>query len=200
MPAAIDFYFDFGSPYGYLGSLRIDEIGERTGRAVTWRPIMLGAMFKAVGTAPLTTYPLKGEYSRRDLQRSARALGVEIGIPEGFPHGTLPAARGFYWLGDSDPGKQKPFAKAFYDAYFGEGRNVSEMDSTADIAASLGIDREAFLAAIQEPAIKERLKMETSAALERGVFGSPFVFVDDEPFWGFDHFDQVERWLETGGW
>lgn len=200
MTAPIDFYFDFASPYGYLASHRIDAIGERNGRAVTWRPIMLGAMFKAVGTAPLVTYPLKGEYSRRDLQRSARALGVELGFPEGFPHGTLAAARGFYWLGESDPGKQKPFAKAFYHAYFGEGRNVSEMEPTADIAASAGIGRDAFIAAVQEPAIKERLKMETGAALERGVFGAPFVFVDGEPFWGVDHLDQVERWLETGGW
>ena len=200
MTAPIDFYFDFASPYGYLASHRIDAIGERNGRAVTWRPIMLGAMFKAVGTAPLVTYPLKGEYSRRDLQRSARALGVELGFPEGFPHGTLAAARGFYWLGESDPGKQKPFAKAFYRAYFGEGRNVSEMEPTADIAASVGIGREAFIAAVQEPAIKDRLKAETNAALERGVFGAPFVFVDGEPFWGVDHLDQVERWLETGGW
>lgn len=200
MPDSIDFYFDFASPYGYLASHQIDDIGERTGRAINWRPIMLGAMFKAVGTAPLTTYPLKGEYSRRDLQRSARRLGVRFAIPDGFPHATLPAARGFYWLGDSDPGKQKPFAKAFYDAYFGEGRNVSEMDPTADIAASVGVDRAAFVAAIQEPEIKEKLKVETNAALERGVFGSPFIFVGDEPFWGFDHLDQVEQWLETGGW
>ncbi len=200
MADAIDFYFDFASPYGYLASHRIDEIGERFGRAVTWRPIMLGAMFKAVGTAPLVTYPLKGAYSRRDLQRTERLFGVEFGLPEGFPHGTLPAARGFYWLGESDADKQKPFAKAFYRAYFGEGRNVSEMDPTADIAASVGIGREAFIAAIQEPAIKDRLKAETNAALERGVFGAPFVFIDGEPFWGVDHFDQVERWLETGGW
>ncbi len=200
MTVPIDFYFDLASPYGYLASHRIDEIGERFGRAVTWRPIMLGAMFKAVGTAPLLTYPLKGEYARRDLARSARALGVALGFPEGFPHATLAAARGFYWLGESDASKQKPFAKAFYQAYFGEGRNVSELEPTADIAASVGIGREAFIAAVQEPAIKDRLKAETNAALERGVFGAPFIFVDGEPFWGIDHLDQVERWLETGGW
>ena len=200
MSAAIDFYFDFASPYGYLASHLIDDLGERFGRAVTWRPIMLGAMFKVVGTAPLTSYPLKGEYSRRDFQRTARLIGVEFGIPEGFPHGTLAAARGFYWLGDSDPDKQKPFARAFYHGYFGEAYNVSEVDPTADIAAAVGVDREAFIAAVQDPAIKDRLKAVTSAALERGVFGSPFILVDDEPFWGVDHFDQIERWLDTGGW
>ena len=70
----------------------------------------------------------------------------------------------------------------------------------ADVAEPLGIDRQALLAAVQEPAIKEKLKVETERSLERGVFGSPFVFVDDEPFWGNDRLDQVDRWLATGGW
>ena len=33
-----------------------------------------------------------------------------------------------------------------------------------------------------------------------GVFGSPFVIVDGEPFWGADRLDQVDGWLATGGW
>jgi 2-hydroxychromene-2-carboxylate isomerase len=49
-------------------------------------------------------------------------------------------------------------------------------------------------------AIQDRLKAETSAAMDRGVFGAPFMFVDGEPFWGSDRLDQVERWIETGGW
>ena len=48
--------------------------------------------------------------------------------------------------------------------------------------------------------MEARLKEETDRSLERGVFGSPFVFVDGEPFWGADRLDQVERWLRTGGW
>ena len=56
------------------------------------------------------------------------------------------------------------------------------------------------LNAIKQPEVKERLRAETSAALERGVFGSPFFYVDDEPFWGNDRLDQVDRWLESGGW
>ena len=201
MAAPIDFYFDLASPYAYLGSLQIDELAARHGRTVRWRPIMLGAMFKAVGTGPLMQYPLKGDYSARDLVRCARLLDVPIKMPPGFPHFTLPAARGFYWLeqtGAADTAKA--LAQAFYAAYFGEGRDVSGADETAIIAAGLGVEREAFLAAIQDPDIKARLKDETNAALERGVFGAPFFFSDDEPFWGHDRMDQLERWLGTGGW
>ena len=51
-----------------------------------------------------------------------------------------------------------------------------------------------------DPAVKDRLKAETQAAIERGAFGSPYVIVDGEPFWGADRLDHVDRWLATGGW
>ena len=70
----------------------------------------------------------------------------------------------------------------------------------ADLGETLGLPRDDLLAAVQDPAIKARLKEETDRSIERGVFGSPFIFVDDEPFWGADRLDQVERWLATGGW
>ena len=65
--------------------------------------------------------------------------------------------------------------------------------------AAAGLDPAQALAATNDPSIKERLKNETQAAIERGVFGSPYVIVDDEPFWGMDRFDQIERWLARGG-
>ncbi len=68
------------------------------------------------------------------------------------------------------------------------------------VAEAFGIERDTVLAALQEGAVKERLRQETEAAIGRGVFGSPFVIVDDEPFWGNDRLDQVDRWLKTGGW
>lgn len=198
--AAIDFYFDFASPYAYLASHRVDEIGARHGRAVTWRPVMLGAMFKAAGTGPIVNYPLKGPYAANDLARSARLIGVSVRFPGGFPHATLAAARGFYWLMDTEPGKAKPFAHAFFAAYFGEGRDASPAGETAKIAASVGVDEAVFLEAVQDVAIKDRLKAETNLAIENGVFGAPFIIVDGEAFWGSDRLDQVERWIETGGW
>ena len=68
------------------------------------------------------------------------------------------------------------------------------------MAAGLGIDPAALIAAVGDPAIKARLREETDRSLARGVFGSPFVIVDGEPFWGADRLEQMERWLATGGW
>ena len=92
------------------------------------------------------------------------------------------------------------FAHAAFGAYFADGRDISATATVAEVAASLDIDGPALLAAVQDPAIKERLKQETDAAIARGVFGSPFLFVDGEGFWGADRLWMVKRWLERGGW
>ncbi len=94
----------------------------------------------------------------------------------------------------------KGFAQAVYHAHWGEGRDISTPEQVAAIGETLGVSAADLIAATQDPAIKARLKAETDRSLERGVFGSPFVFVDGEPFWGADRLDQVERWLATGGW
>ena len=72
MPAPLDFYFEFASPYGYLASLRIDAIAAAYDREVTWRPIMLGAALKLTGGGPNMNLPLKGPYLLHDAPRFAR--------------------------------------------------------------------------------------------------------------------------------
>ena len=200
MPDPIEFYFDFSSPYGYLASERIDAIAARHGRDVTWRPYLMGVAMKTTGSVPLVNRPMMGTYSRHDMARSARRLGVPLTFPEPFPIATVAACRAVYWVERTDATAVKALAQALYRAYFVDGRNISEPDVVADVAAGTGADRDALLAGIQEPAVKDRLKEVTGAAIERGVFGSPFFMVGDEPFWGHDRMDEVDRWLETGGW
>jgi 2-hydroxychromene-2-carboxylate isomerase len=200
MPEPIDFYFDFSSPYGYLASTRIDGIAEKHGRAVRWRPFLLGAVFKTTGQRPLTEQPMRGDYHRRDFARSARLFGVPFRLPDPFPFAAVAPSRAFYWLADRDPAKAKAFARAVFQAAFGEGRAVTSADRVAGLAEPLGIERADLLAALDDPAVKERLRVETDAAIARGAFGSPFIVVDGEPFWGSDRLDQVDRWLATGGW
>lgn len=200
MPSPIDFYFDFSSPYGYMASTQIDALAERHGREVAWRPFMLGAAFKTTGQSPLTQQPLRGPYHLKDFVRSARLLKIPFNLPEPFPFASLAAARAFYWLVDREPTQAKVLARSVYHAAYGEGRDVRSADAVAAIGQRLGIDAAALREAVEQPAIKERLKAETDGAIARGVFGSPFIFVDGEPFWGHDRLQQVERWMATGGW
>lgn len=200
MPTPIEFFFDFSSPYGYLASTRIDALGAKHGRQVAWRPFLLGVAFKTTGQKPLTEQPLRGPYSLHDFDRSARLLGVPFKMPEPFPFPSIAACRAFYWLADSDPAKAKALAKAVYHAAFGEGRDVRAVDAVAAVAEPLGIAPAALQAACEDPAIKDKLRAATESALARGVFGSPFVIVDGEPFWGHDRLDHVDRWLSSDGW
>jgi 2-hydroxychromene-2-carboxylate isomerase len=198
--APIDFYFEFASPYGYLASTRIDTIAARHGREASWHPIMLGAAFKVTGAQPLAHIPLKGDYMMRDLPRFARLLEVPFKAPPVMPANSLAASRACIWLEQHDARKGKRLAQAVFHAHWGEGHDIGRPDDVADIAEPLGIDRSELLAAVADPAVKERLRQATEAAIGRGVFGSPFVFVDGEPFWGADRLGQVERWLAAGGW
>lgn len=200
MANPIDFYFDFSSPYGYLASTRIDALAAKHGRSVVWRPHLLGAVFKINDQRPLASIPLKSDYAARDLARSARLLKVPFKLPTKFPVGATAPSRAFYWLNDKDRALAKRLAQALYHAYFAEDRDISSPEVTCDIAARLEVDRTELAQALNDPAVKERLRTEVNAAIARGVFGSPYIIVDGEPFWGSDRLDQVERWLETGGW
>ncbi len=200
MPAPIDFYFDFSSPYGYLAAQKIEALAAKHGRDVDWHPVLLGVIFKETGAAPLTMVPLKGDYSRRDFERSARFHGIAgFRMPPKFPIASQAPARIVLWLKAGDPAQAARVAKALYRAFFTEGVDISSPELAASVAAREGVDAAAARAAIDDPAIKDLLKREVDQAIARGVFGSPFIVVDGEPFWGLDRFDQIDRWLATGG-
>ena len=201
MPGApIEFYFDFSSPYGYLGAQRIDAIGAEFARGVIWRPILLGVVFKATGQSPLVSQNLRGPYAKRDMERSARKLGIKFQFPDGFPFNSLYACRIFYWLDGQSPEAAKKYARAVFHTAFAEGRIVADPEPSVELAVAQGYDRAAVTAGMQDAAIKERLRAETQGAMDKGVFGSPFVIVDGEPFWGNDRLAEVREWLQTGGW
>ena len=200
MAAPLDFYFDFSSPYGYIAGRLIDDLAAKRGRTVVWHPILLGAIFKTTGMAPLTTIPLKGDYMRTDFPRTAKFFGVEnFTLPDPFPFSSIHAVRAFTWLQPDEPARAHALAKALYDHAF-SGHAINSAEAVAELATSIGIDRDSLLKAIEDPVVKDRVRVETDASIALGVFGSPYVIADGEPFWGVDRLDQLDKWLETGGW
>jgi 2-hydroxychromene-2-carboxylate isomerase len=187
MAAPIDFYFDFASPYGYFAAEKIEPLAAKHGRAVNWRPTLLGAVFKVTGGKPLPEWPLKGEYAKRDMARSARFIDVPFRLPSPFPVGTVSACRAFY---AAPKEKQPTLARALYRAYFVDNVNIGEADNVLKVAGSLGLKPD-----LADSSLKEKTKSEVEASIAKGVFGSPYFIVDGEPFWGIDRFDQLERWL-----
>jgi len=201
MTNPLEFYFDFSSPYGYIAAMRIEALAARHGRSVDWRPMMLGAVFKVAGTQPLTMYPIKGQYSVHDFKRSARQHGIAFNMPASFPMATQAAARAVYWFKRQHPDKAVSFIRAVYAAYFVEGQDISSVSTVLSLGAGLGIDQAALAAGLEDPEIKAYLREVTDDAIhKRGVFGSPFIFVDGEPFWGADRLEMIDEWLRRGGW
>jgi 2-hydroxychromene-2-carboxylate isomerase len=199
VPRPIDFYFDFSSPYSFLASEQIEPLAARHGRAVVYRPILLGVVFKASGSAPLTEqYGPKARYSVHDFERSARYAGIRYRHPSKFPIGAVGASRAVLWLQQHQPDRANPFVHAVFRAFFQDDRDISDAAVVAQIAQALGIDSQKLMEGAQEPAIKDELRRRVEEAVAFGVFGAPTIVVDGEVFWGNDRLPQIERWLATG--
>jgi 2-hydroxychromene-2-carboxylate isomerase len=199
MTSAIEFYFDFSSPYSYIASEWIEALAARHGRTVNWRAILLGATFQVTDIKSPVSYPMKREYTLRDFERSARFAGVPLKNPDNFPIPTQYVARLFWWLHDDQGAlRARDWARHCLRAYFARGVDLSDPQSLRNLAAEFGLDPNQAEAAWNDPARKARLKAVNDAAIAQGVFGAPFFIVGGEPFWGNDRRAQIERWLDKG--
>lgn len=200
MANPVEFYFDFSSPYGYIASAKIDELAGRHGREVVWRPFLLGVAFKTTGGAPLPSIPIKGAYHLHDMIRTAKYHGVPYRHPSVFPISSVSPCRAFYWLDGKDPSRAKALARALYRAYFVDDIDISSADAVVAVCAKSGLDADKVRAGLGDQAVKDLTRTEVDRAVARGAFGSPYIVVDGEAFWGSDRLDQIDKWLQTGGW
>jgi len=199
MPAPVDFYFDFSSPYSYIASEWIEALAARHARTVRWQAILLGATFQAAELKSPVAHPIKRDYSFRDFARSARYEGVPYAQPEPFPIATQNAARVFWWLHDTHTAESAvAWAHAGLRAFFARGVVLNDGAQLKSLVAEAGFDAQAAEAAWNDPHWKQRLKDVNDAAIAAGVFGAPFFVIDGEPFWGNDRKPQIERWLSRG--
>lgn len=196
----IEFWFDFASGYAYFAAQDIDAVAERLGRRILWRPYMLGAAFKRTGARGLSSTPLKSDYALRDWKRIARQKGVPFDLPDGHPVVALAATRAHYWIERSAPETCGPFARALLNGYFRQGLDVSSPEAVAEVASRFGFKASDVMDGVADPEIKAVARAHGDDAIERGAFGSPFFFVDGEPFWGWDRLTMLEDWVRQGGW
>jgi len=192
----LDFYFDFASGYSYFAARRIEKLAANHGCQLRWHPVMLTALTHTTGVLPSPMVPMKWQYVLRDMQRTALADGIPLRPSKAFPQVLLGPGRAMLWL-RAEHGEElaQAFARTCFQAYYADGVDIADVAVLQGIAGGLGVDREAFTAGIGDPAIKEAFKRTGELALERGVFGVPFVLVEGEPFWGYDRLNQLEQWL-----
>jgi 2-hydroxychromene-2-carboxylate isomerase len=196
----IEFWFDFSSSYAYFASLEIEPLAQKHGREVVWRPFMLGTAFDVTGAKGLSRTPLKKEYAGRDWARLGRLRGVTFRLPPHHPSIALPATRAFYFLDETEPARAGRFAKAVFAAYYRGMLDTANPEQVARVGEEVGAEAGELLKSMADPRVKALAKARSEEAVSRGVFGSPWVFVDDEPFWGWDRLPMVDEWLSRGGW
>jgi len=194
MPA-LDFWFDFASTYSYPAAMRIAPLAATAGVKVRFRPFLLGPIFGAQGwdTSPFNLYPAKGRYMWRDLERLCADLDLPFRPPEPFPQRSLLAAR-VALVGLSESWGEA-FCRAVFRAEFGEGGRIDDITTITGLLAPFKVDPDRVLTAARSEPIKARLRDETQAAQQHGIFGAPsFVTTDGELFWGNDRLERALAW------
>ena len=190
----IIFYFDFVSPFAYLGSIAIERLAAELGRKVEWRPVLVGVtVLKIMESKPLPEIPLKGPYLKRDLERLCAWFGVEVPRHALAKVSSVSACEAFLAIAQCDPDGAKRFAQAVFERLWREGRDISAPADFADLARRHGLEN----GELGTPASRARLRSAVNGAVERGVFGVPSFVADGELFFGNDHLWMLEHWLET---
>jgi len=195
MAHTLEIYWDFSSPFAYLGSTQAERLAARTGAALVWRPMLLGGLFKSIGQVevPLFTWSdAKKRYYFQDMTRWAEYWGVPFRFPTRFPMHSLKALRTYLALPEERRGA---FREKTFRAYWAEDRDIAD-DATLRELVGDGADE--VLARTQSPEVKKALVDATQRAVDAGVFGAPTWVVDGtELFWGQDRIPLVERCLRA---
>ena len=189
MAATIEFYFDCSSPWTYLAFHAIQPLAAEEGATIAWKPILVGGIFNTVNDTVYKSRespnPRKLAYQAKDMADWSRLYGLRIKMrPTVFPVNSVKCMRGAFVALDHD--RLVPYARAAFDIYWGEDRDLSQDDVLAEVVARAGLDRAEFFERIASQPYKDRLKASTDEVIARGGFGSPTMFVGNDMYFGND--------------
>jgi len=197
MSKSVDFYFDFGSPAAYLAWTQLPKICADNGATLNYKPMLLGGVFQATGNRAPMTVPLKGSYLFDDLGRFAGRYGVVFRQNPHFPVNTITLMRVASGLQMRADPRFDAYVKAMFEAMWVNAKNLGDAATVAEVLAAAGLDAAELLALAAEPAVKDRLRTDTEAAVARGIFGAPTMFVGNTMYWGQDRLDFVREALSV---
>ena len=196
-PSAHDlvFYFDFSSPFAYLAATQVERIAASARSTVVYRPFLLGALFKQIGTpvVPLFAAPeAKQRHYRDDMQRWALHWDVPLRFPTRFPMNSVKALR---LVLAAPTSHWRDLIAALFRAAWADDRDLGSDDVLASIATDVGLDGAATVLASHDAEVRRRLFAATSDAVLVGLCGAPTFVVGEHLIWGQDRLDFVERSL-----
>ncbi len=194
MSKSIELCFDFGSPTTYLAYHRLKWIAENYNTELILTPVLLGGIFKATSNQSPVMVPLKGAWMNTDLQRYAELYNVPMTFNPHFPINTLYLMRGA--IAAQSMGIFDLYVDTVFEAMWHKPVNMADPAVVTQVLSDAGVDANELFRLIEEPDIKSVLKKNTEAAVERGVFGCPATFFNDELYFGQDRLFFIERELQ----
>jgi 2-hydroxychromene-2-carboxylate isomerase len=191
MSKTVEFFFDLGSPATYLAYTQLPKICAQTDSQLIYIPMLLGGVFKATGNASPAMIPAKGRYMFQDLDRYAQRYGVPLKFNPHFPINTLMLMRAVTGMQLRHPERFQAFIDCLFHALWVEGRSLDDPATVAAVLTQNGFAPNEVMALTADEEVKAALKDNTEKAVQRGVFGAPSMFVDNQLFFGQDRLDFV---------
>lgn len=194
MSKTLEFYFDFGSPTAYLAHKRLGQLASQYDLELIYKPMLLGGVFKATDNTSPVAIPAKGAYMMaHDLPRFVRRYGVKLNPNPFFPINTLNLMR--MAIAAEQLGCAAAFNEVVYDAVWVQEKNMGDEAVVQAVLEEHDLDAAGLQKLARDPAIKSALIAATEAAVARGIFGAPTLFLGDEMYFGQDRLDFVEEAL-----
>jgi 2-hydroxychromene-2-carboxylate isomerase len=193
MIKTVDFYYDYISPASYLAWTQLADICERSNASINYKPMLLGAVFKANNSISPVTIPAKWEWIKADFLRYAKYYDIPYQLNPHFIFNTLNAMRGAIWALSTN--QIEVYNQAMFTAAWVDGKDLSDKNVLAEILDSVGFNSNEVLDVITHSEIKRALIQSTEDAVKLGIFGAPSMIVGGEMFFGQDRLIWVERAL-----
>ena len=198
-PRNLEFFFDCSSPWTYLAFKEIENLCVRQNLNLTWKPILVGGIFNTINPSVYESRsnPVepKAVYSRKDLKDWCKIRKININWPDIFPVNSVKAMRGVFFALEKD--RVSDYVGLIFHSYWTEGLDISSDDVLTNIVKSVGWNSEDFFNFIKLESTKAELKSNTDELIERGGFGSPTIFINENNmFFGNDRLQLVEKLLE----
>ncbi len=198
MADPITLYFDIPSAHTYLGIAELQRVAAKHGRDIDWVPVSLMAVWKIHDYMPIGNPIAKGRYIKKDFTRTAGLLGLPLNIPKSFPRGDLSQARHLIWrIRLQDAALASRLSAVLMQGYWAEGAELTEPDALKKVASAAGVPAADVDAAVDDETAAEACANASREAAEAGIFGTPYMVADGEPFWGHDRIRYLDMWLDA---
>ena len=184
MNRLIEFYFDFSSPYSYIGYKEIKQLEKKNSFKIKYMPIFLGGLHNSAGITPAAFISLKSKYMLEDTKLISKKKNIKFIFNSYFPIKTVSFMRGV--LIAEEDSFRKIYIEKIFNAIWKDGLNMNDKTVIEKVLKNMELNPEIFLSKVSDNKIKVKLRKLTDDALKKGIFGAPTFLVNKKIFWGQD--------------